>query len=235
MNFAAILAGGRGTRMGNQDKPKQYLLLDKKPIIAHTVEKFLVMPEFEKVIVLCPDAWVEPTKDILRTYVGESDRLVVIAGGERRNDTIMNAIAYIEDAFGIDDDAVLVTHDSVRPFVTYRIIKDNLDAMASHDACDTVIPATDTIVESVDGTVIDAVPERSRMFQGQTPQTFKIGTLKSLYASLSNEERAILTDACKIFVLRDRKVALVPGTASNIKITYPTDLKIAQALLGIED
>ena len=107
--------------------------------------------------------------------------------------------------------------------------------MASHDACDTVIPATDTIVESVDGTVIDAVPERSRMFQGQTPQTFKIGTLKSLYASLSNEERAILTDACKIFVLRDRKVALVPGTASNIKITYPTDLKIAQALLGIED
>ena len=147
----------------------------------------------------------------------------------------MNAIAYIEDAFGIDDDAVLVTHDSVRPFVTYRIIKDNLDAMASYDACDTVIPATDTIVESVDGTVIDAVPERSRMFQGQTPQTFKIGALKSLYASLSNEERAILTDACKIFVLRDRKVALVSGAASNIKITYPTDLKIAQALLGIED
>jgi 2-C-methyl-D-erythritol 4-phosphate cytidylyltransferase len=129
MNFAAILAGGKGSRMGNMEKPKQYLDLKGKPIIAYTVEKFLVMPEFEKVLILCPEAWMETTKDILRKSVGENPKLVVLAGGSDRNGTIMNAVSYIEETYGIDDDTVLCTHDSVRPFVTYRIIKENLDAM----------------------------------------------------------------------------------------------------------
>jgi 2-C-methyl-D-erythritol 4-phosphate cytidylyltransferase len=73
------------------------------------------------------------------------------------------------------------------------------------------------------------------MYQGQTPQTFKVKTLKSLYESLSDEERAILTDACKICVLRGTPVALVEGETFNIKITYPSDLRMAAALLGAEE
>lgn len=235
MNFAAILAGGKGTRMGNQDRPKQYLLLNDKPIIIYTVEKFLVMPEFEKVLVLCPREWVESTRDILRARFGNEERLQVLAGGETRNGTIMNAIAHIEENYEVSDDTVLVTHDSVRPFVTYRIIKDNLEAMASYDACDTVVPATDTIVESIDGKTISAIPNRSTMYQGQTPQSFKVKMLKELYLSLRPDEQAILTDACKICTLRDVPVALVKGEEYNIKITYPSDLKIAHALLGAEE
>ncbi|MDO4854827.1 MAG: 2-C-methyl-D-erythritol 4-phosphate cytidylyltransferase [Coriobacteriia bacterium] len=234
MNFAAILAGGKGTRMGNMDKPKQYLDLAGKPIIAYTVEKFLVMPEFEKVLVLCPEAWVQPTRDILEKAFGANDKLVVIQGGADRNGTVMNAVAYIEENYGVDDETVICTHDSVRPFVTYRIIKENLDAMASYDACDTVIPATDTIVVSEGGKEIDSIPERSKMYQGQTPQTFKVAKLKALQESLTQEEKQILTDACKISVLRGVPCALVEGETFNLKITYPSDLKMAQALLGME-
>ncbi len=220
--------------MGNMDKPKQYLDLAGKPIIAYTVEKFLVMPEFEKVLVLCPEAWVQPTRDILEKAFGANDKLVVIQGGADRNGTVMNAVSYIEENYGVDGETVICTHDSVRPFVTYRIIKENLDAMASYDACDTVIPATDTIVVSEGGKEIDSIPERSKMYQGQTPQTFKVAKLKALQESLTQEEKQILTDACKISVLRCVPCALVEGETFNLKITYPSDLKMAQALLGME-
>ena len=234
MNFAAILAGGKGTRMGNQDKPKQFLDLAGKPILIHSVEKFLVMPEFEKVIVLCPESWVEKTKDLIGRQCALAEKCAVIAGGSDRNDTIAKAIAFIEQNFGLDEETVLMTHDAVRPFVTYRIIKENLEAVRSHDACDTVIPCTDTIVESQDGATLQNIPDRSVLYQGQTPQTFKVATLKRIQGSLSAEEKGHLTDACKICSMKGVPCALVQGEPFNIKITYPSDLKMASALLGCE-
>lgn len=234
MLFAAILAGGKGSRMGNQDKPKQYLLLNNKPIIVYTVEKFLAFSEIEKILVMCPETWVEPTKDILKTHFGNNERLCVLPGGAMRNDTIMNSINYLEANYDLDDQAALITHDSVRPFVTYRIIEENIKAMNEYDACDTVIPCTDTIVESVDSSIISNVPDRSHLYQGQTPQTFKIHKMISAFASLTEAEKAMLTDACKIFTIKGEPVKLIKGEPFNIKITYPSDLKIAHALLGME-
>lgn len=233
MKFAVVLAGGTGSRMGKQDRPKQYLMLGGRPIIAHTVEKFLVVDEFEKVIVLCPEPWVETTKDILRSHFGDCERISVVKGGDTRNDTIANAISFIEENYGIDDDSVICTHDAVRPFVTYRIIRENLDAMECCDACDTVIPSADTVVMSEDGKRLSSIPDRSKMYLGQTPQTFKVAVLKDLQDSLTADELASLTDACRIFALRNKEVALVRGETFNIKVTYPSDLKMAQALLGM--
>lgn len=234
MLFAAILAGGKGSRMGNQDKPKQYLLLNDKPIIVYTIEKFLVLSEIDEVLVLCPEAWIEPTKDILKAYCGENKRLKVLSGGATRNDTIMHAITYLDEVYDLSENDALITHDSVRPFVTYSIIEENIRAMEEYDVCDTVIPCTDTIVDSDDGAVVSDIPDRSRLYQGQTPQTFKIKCMQRTFASLNAEEKKVLTDACKIFNLKDVPVKLVKGEPFNIKITYPSDLKIAHALLGLE-
>lgn len=235
MIFAAILAGGHGTRMGASDKPKQFQLLGDKPIFIHTIEKFALIEDFERVLLLCPHEWVEASKDMVSTYLANPDKIVVTAGGTNRSGTVRNAIAWIEENYGVDEDTVLVTHDSVRPFVTYRIIQDNLAALEACDACDTVMPASDTIVVSEGGQTIDSIPLRSGMYQGQTPQSFKLAVLKEVYESLSEDEEAQLTDACKAFVLRGKPVALVTGEPYNIKITYPADLRIAHALLGQYD
>ena len=136
---------------------------------------------------------------------------------------------------GLDDDTIIVTHDSVRPFVTYRIIEENIKAAREYGACDTVIPATDTIVESLDHSVISSIPDRSVMYQGQTPQSFNAVKLKNLYNSLSEEEKEILTDAAKIFVMKGERVALVQGETFNMKITYPYDLRVAKSLLEEEE
>ena len=231
--FAAILAGGAGTRMGNPDKPKQFWDLGGVPVVAHTVEKFCLVDDFEKVIVLSPATWLNQTRDIFRRYLGAYlDRIVVVAGGAERNDTIMNAIAYIEGEYGLDDDTVIVTHDAVRPFVTYRIIQDNIRMAREHGACDTVVPATDTIVQSVDGNLISAIPPRSEYYQGQTPQSFNAKMLKELFAALSPEQKAILTDACKICVMGGVPVALVRGDEANMKLTYTNDMRIARAMMA---
>lgn len=232
MNFAAILAGGHGTRMGATDKPKQFQLLADKPVLVHTLEKFALLSEFERVIVLCPSEWIEATKDFIATHMPVADKVVVTAGGATRSETIQNAIAWIEDNYEVDENTVLLTHDSVRPFVTYRIIQDNLAALEQFEACDTVIPASDTIVESEDGSAISSIPVRTNMYQGQTPQSFKLLALKQVYEQLSQEEEQQLTDACKAFVLRGKQVGLVEGEPFNIKITYPVDMRIAHALLG---
>lgn len=234
MVFSVILAGGTGNRMGHTDKPKQFLTIKDKPIIIHTIEKFLSQPEFEKIIVLSPAMWIEHTKRIIAKTIGVCDKIVVIEGGNTRNETIMNSIAYIEDNYGLDDDTIIVTHDSVRPFVTHRIIKENIDAAIKYGACDTVIPATDTIVESIDGNIISDIPNRNNMYQGQTPQSFKAKNLRDIYLSLSDTERDILTDAAKILVMKGQHVHLVNGETYNIKITYPYDLKIAKSLLEEE-
>lgn len=235
MVYGVVLAGGVGSRMGG-DKPKQYLNIKGKPIIIYTIEKFFTCPDFEKVIVLCPAQWVEHTKDLIKKHIAPAqDKVVVCVGGDTRNETIMNAISYIEKNGVLDDDTIIVTHDSVRPFVTHRIIQENIEACRKYDACDTVIPATDTIVESENGKTITQIPNRSFMYQGQTPQSFKAKKLKELYNSLSDSEKEILTDAAKIFVLKGEDVALVEGETFNIKITYPYDLRVAKSLLEDEE
>lgn len=231
MIFAAILAGGVGSRMGNSDVPKQFLNLGDKPILIHTIEKFIINSKFDKILVLTPNNFINSTIDLIKNIEGETDKIIVLEGGETRNDTIRNAISYIKSNFPIDDDSVIVTHDSVRPFVSHRIIEDNIKMASEYGACDTVIPATDTIVESVDGDTISSIPLRDHYYQGQTPQSFKINKLDSLYNNLSKEEIDSLTDAAKIFTLNNEDVFLVEGDVTNIKITYPYDLKLANTIL----
>lgn len=236
MIFGAILAGGKGSRMGI-DKPKQFLTLGEKPIIVHTIEKFLLCDRMEQLYVGVHPDWVDYTQDLINKYIKTDSEIVLVPGGGDRNSTIFNIVEEIEKRHGESDEHIIVTHDSVRPFVTLRIINDNIDAALKYDACDTVVEAVDTIVVSEDGNIISEIPNRNKMFQGQTPQSFKMSLLKKLYYDLSEEEKSILTDACKICVVRDVPVKLVKGEVSNLKITTMSDLKMAKAMIsqgGIE-
>ncbi|MBF7016223.1 D-ribitol-5-phosphate cytidylyltransferase [Staphylococcus durrellii] len=231
MIYAGILAGGVGSRMGNVPLPKQFLDLDGKPILVHTVEKFLLTSEFDKIYIATPQKWISHTKDTLRKYNITDERVVVVQGGADRNETIMNIISAIEAANKITDEDVIVTHDAVRPFLTRRIIKENIDEVVKHGAVDTVITATDTIITSKDGEAIDSIPVRDEMYQGQTPQSFNINLLRDSYYALSEDDKKVLTDACKILVVSDKKVKLVLGELYNIKVTTPYDLKVANSII----
>lgn len=231
MIFGLILAGGIGSRMG-ADMPKQYLEIGGKPIIVHTAEKFLEYEGFEKIIVLCPDEWIQYTKDIIKDRCNDKNvaDIEIISGGNSRNETIMNGIAYIEKKYGVDDETIIVTHDAARPFINKRILSENVEKTMEYGAVTTAIGAVDTILEC-DGGIIKKIPDRSRMFQCQTPQTFHAKQLRELYMGLTDEEREVLTDASKILVLSGINVAIVNGERTNIKITYKEDMIFAEAIL----
>ena len=231
MIYAEILAGGKGSRMGNTDMPKQFLMIGSKPVFIHTVEQFLINRRIDKVLICCPNQWIAHTKDMLKKYISDTSKIFVVEGGATRNDTILNGCRFIEEKFGLNDDDIILTHDAVRPFLSQRIIDDNINGALRYGAVDTVIEATDTIVHSVDKKVIADIPIRDQMYQGQTPQTFNIKQLMSLFASLTEEEKGILTDACKALVIKGNDVHLVKGEVYNIKITTQYDLKIAKWLV----
>ena len=230
MNYAAVLAGGIGSRMGNPDLPKQYMEVDGKAILLRSVEQFLCRNDFACVLVLTPDDWVSYTKELLdRSGLPVGDvPVIVLAGGATRNDTLRNAISYLEEHYEPGEDDVFVTHDAVRPFLTQEMISANITAVQQYGACGTCIPATDTIVVSEDGTFLSEIPDRSKLYQMQTPQSFRPQKLKELMDSLTTEEEAVLTDGCKIYLLKGEPVAIVAGSVTNLKITYPSDLLFAE-------
>jgi 2-C-methyl-D-erythritol 4-phosphate cytidylyltransferase len=231
MIYAEILAGGKGTRMGNTAMPKQFLMLGGKPIFVHTVEQFLMNTRIDKIIICTHEVWIAHTRDTLKKYIKDLSRIQIVAGGATRNDTIMNGIKFIEETYGLNDDDVILTHDAVRPFLTQRIIDDNIEGAIKHGATDTVVEAFDTIVHSVDGKIITDIPVRSEMFQGQTPQSFNIKLLKEFFENLTDDEKEILTDACKALVIKGHDVHLVRGESYNMKITTQYDLKVANGLV----
>jgi 2-C-methyl-D-erythritol 4-phosphate cytidylyltransferase len=215
--------------------PKQFLPLAGKPILIHTLEKFCLCTRFDALFIGVHGDWLAHTRELLEKHHLAGFPLYVIAGGATRNDTIVNILNAIEERHGVSDEHIVVTHDSVRPFVKLSTIEANIDAALAYGACDTVIPATDTIVRSDEtGALIARIPNRRRMYQGQTPQSFGVTRFKRSLASLDAEATALLTDACRVLVEAGHEVRLVPGDVTNIKLTTIMDYKVAQAMIESE-
>lgn len=239
MIYAEILAGGKGSRMGNVPLPKQFLDLGGKPIIVQTVEKFLLQPRFKAIIIVVLPDWVHYTEDLLNSNINQSDLdcVFVTEGGSERNDTLFMGIDFIQKKFGVNKDDVVITHDAVRPFVSQRIIDENINGVLKVGAIDTVIPAIDTIIQANEhNNTIDLIPDRKLMYQGQTPQSFNIQLLKESYKKLTDKERNVLTDAAKIVLLSSKKkVGTVIGDQQNFKITTSFDYKMAESIVSEGD
>ena len=227
MVFAIVLAAGSGSRVGG-NLPKQYMNLYRKPVAYYSLNSFYNSPLVDKVILVTGKDYFDLGLEISQKYFGSD--ILVCTGGSDRNKSLMNGIDFIEEMFGIDEQTIVLTHDAARPFVNERMIEENIAAMSEADACDTCVPAVDTVIEG-EGGFATAMPERQKLFYCQTPQTFKAAKLKKLYGQLSPEQQATLTDAGKIFYLNGEKVKIVEGSPDNIKITYPKDFDLAKAIL----
>lgn len=230
MMFAVILAGGKGTRMKSAQFPKQFLTIGGEPILCMTVNKFLGSAKFDRIVVVAPAVWLSHTADLLKG--SNYEKVHICEGGGTRQESLYKALKYIQQEFDAPADSIIVSHDVARPFVTLRIIEDNIQGCLDADAVDTVVPAIDTIVQSDDGNNISVVPDRSRMYQGQTPQSFRLGKFIDIYETLDEEYLSRVTDAARILSEHGCQVKLVNGEPFNIKITTEFDFGLAAYLLG---
>ena len=229
MFFAAILAGGIGTRL-DVGVPKQFYEINGKPLLAYCIEPFTEVDMLDRIIVSSPKDYMDNTHDLVDEYF-DDDRIAVIEGGKTRNGTILNSIYYSLEN-GADENSVLTTHDGARIFVTPKLIEDSLLLAEKYGASSPVIPATDVIFQSKEKGKLTHIPQRKYLVHAQTPQAFNINSFLEIYNDLSDEEINLLDEAMMLFYLRDKPVHLFEGDSANFKVTRPFDITIAETILN---
>lgn len=231
MVYGAILAGGTGTRMKLSAMPKQFLPLNGKPVIVLTLLKMLSLAQFDCIYIGIHPQWRAYFQGLLEEHAVDLSRVRVVDGGETRIDTITNVIAGIEADFSIQEADVIILHDAVRPFVTDQILLDSIAGAQRYGACVASIPAADTMLYSEDGLSVASMPNRQKLFHGQTPDSFNIALFKRALLSLTPEEKEIITGTAQIAMVKGIPIYMVPGDSGNFKITTDSDMMIAQKVV----
>jgi 2-C-methyl-D-erythritol 4-phosphate cytidylyltransferase len=225
---AVVLAGGVGARIGF-NLPKQLIKIAGKPLVEHTIEALNDSSDVDEIIVLMTPGYLDPILAIRSS--GKYPKLTrVLEGGADRNQTTQLAI----DELGTDEVKVLF-HDAVRPFVDKRIIHDCVRALDDYSAVDTAIPSADTIIEVSDDNFLVAVPPRSKLRRGQTPQGFRLSAIRAAYEKARADPDFAATDDCTV-VLRytpEVKIAVVAGSDENMKVTEAIDIAMADKLFQL--
>lgn len=223
-NYGIILASGTGNRYGS-DVPKQFVKIAGKTVFEHTVEVFEKAKEIDEIIVvITPDYRHFAEELILKNSYKKVSKL--LNGGDTRKESSSIGIHSI-----CDEEANVIIHDCARPFLSQRIIKDCVKALETYNAVDVAIPSADTIIK-VKENIIEKIPERKYLMRGQTPQCFKLSTIKKAH-ELSKDDTNF-TDDCGLIVKYSLgEVYVVDGEGENIKITYPEDIFMADRLFQI--
>jgi len=238
---AVVLGGGVGQRLG-AGMPKQLLTLGGQTLVERCVAAFDQAPGVDEVLVVMARGYTEQVKAMLADG-GYQKITDVIEGGATRPDSTRVALAAIAGAaaggglggvggIGTGGDCGVLLHDAARPLVDQQIIADCVASLEVHEAAGVAVPTSDTIVITDDG-VMRSVPRRETLFRCQTPQCFRLSVIARAHELAAADPDFAPTDDCGVVLryLPEIDVHVVPGSERNIKITYPQDLAVAEALL----
>ena len=227
-NVAVLLAGGVGVRVG-LGVPKQLIKIAGHSIMEHTLAILDRHPDVDEIVVMMAPGHLDAVHKMVRDG-GYAKVTQILEGAGTRNDTTQRAL----DALGEEDCKVLL-HDAVRPLVSARIISDCFAALEEYAAVDVAIPSADTIIEvGADNTIRD-IPPRANLRRGQTPQAFRLSTIREAYRIARQDPAFEATDDCTVVLryLPDVPIWVVPGDERNMKVTEPIDIYLADKLFQL--
>lgn len=219
---ALIAAAGIGNRM-NYNINKQFIPINNKPLIQHTVEIFDSLNEIDHIILLIREGEEEVIDKILKN-INLKHQISIVYGGKERQDSIYEGLKQMPD-----ETDIVLTHDGARPFISKNEILQIIETAILHGAACLMTPMKDTVKFSDDGSWSTVTPDRSKLFAVQTPQGFSKQLLKKAYAQAYNEGY-YGTDDCSLVEKTGHVVRLVRGSYNNIKITTPEDLLLAEVI-----
>lgn len=233
MNVAVLLAGGSGRRMGGPE-PKQFIKIHDRSILEHSIRAFHQHPQVDEIVIVAHADYIDRIQEIAAPYPKVKH---IVPGGKERYDSSLAAIAIYqskENGKWKNKELNLLIHDAVRPLVSQRIITDCITALQTYKAVDVAIPCTDTIVEvNAEGHICHITP-RAMLRNVQTPQCFRLETIAEAYKRGLSDPNFITTDDCGVVhrYLPDEPIFVVSGETTNIKVTYPEDLILAEKILA---
>jgi len=219
MNFAVILAAGKGKRFG---KEKQFVLIKNKPIIFYSIQKFNKSSAIDKIIVVTTKSRIIYVNTLIKKHHFTKVTNVVV-GGKERQDSMLNALRLLPDK------GYVAIHDVARPLINEQVIVQGFNCAKKHRACIPTIPISDTVKVIQDNKVVRTI-DRSQLHYVQTPQFFEIRLLKMAYAK-AYKNNHYATDDANLVERLGVKVHLIPGLKQNIKITDERDFVIVKALI----
>lgn len=223
---AIILASGSGVRFKG-DLLKQFTKLAGLPVLIHTLRTFQNSTAIDGIVVVSSEDYVDHVWDLVNRYgLGKVEK--VVAGGRTRQESSRIGIECCGET------GFVLIHDSVRPFLTQKVIEELVAAVAVHHAVDTVIPSADTLVEVDTQGFISNIPDRSTFRRGQTPQAFAYPLILDAHRRALADGIDNATDDCVLVLRLGKKVFTVEGDEQNIKITYPLDLHLADKLFQLK-
>ena len=222
-----IVSAGKGHRF-MKGKKKQFYLLADKPILAHTLDKFENCPLIRSILLVVGQEDMDYClEEIIEKYQYRKISQVV-PGGKRRQESVKNGIDVLPK--GVD---IVVIHDGVRPFVTKEMIEESIRSAVRFQAVVMAMPVKETIkMVQRDGTVLKTL-DRESLWQIQTPQTFQVNVIKEAYHR-ATEDGFIGWDDASLVERLGVKVYILPGSYTNIKITTPEDLMLANFILQMQ-
>ena len=228
--IAIIIAGGVGARMG-QDIPKQFLTIQDKPVIIHTLEAFEKHPDIDHIIVACLAGW----HDILKSYAKQfniSKLSSIVNGGEDGQASIKAGLDEAKHLYSGED--IVLIHDGNRPMVSDEIISDNIATCTNYGNAITVIPCTEVILQTDDHQVSSGLLDRDKLVRTQTPQAFYLDDILSAHAEAAEKKLPRTAASCALYEMLGRKLFFSNGSEKNLKLTTPDDIDIFEALLNIK-
>ena len=230
--FVILPAAGIGTRMASTTggAPKQFLTLKGLPILQHSLQAFLDVPQITAIYVSVREPEQQRVAELIQN-AGMSGKVHVVVGGDARQDSVANALAALSSTS--DDDIVLV-HDAVRPLIDAATIAKTIEAIEKHGAAIVGTPAVDTIKQverTADGALITSTIPRELIVHAQTPQGARVPLMRKAFAEAAADE-FIGTDESSLLERAGVSVVVVPGHARNFKVTQPGDLEIAEFYLA---
>lgn len=227
MNTAIILAGGVGSRMG-VDRPKQFLMVQDKPIIAYCFDIFQKHCDIDKMVVVVSDEWQQYVVEIAHKY-GISKICGYAPAGKTRQHSIYNGLKCIDK--NASDTDIVIVHDAARPLVSDEIISDCIKGATEYDGAMPVITVKDTVYQSADGSKIDRLLKRSELFAGQAPESFKFKKYYQIHNQVTDEEIENTAGSSEIAFRHGMDVRMVKGSERNLKITTVEDLETFESIL----
>jgi len=229
VNVAVIFAGGIGTRMNSRALPKQFLEINGKPIIIHTLEHFEDHPDIDAIAVVIVADYRDQLTRLLTRYEISKVRWLVDGGDTGQVSRHRGLSAVARDCA---PDAVVLIHDGVRPLINAQLISDNIESVRAHGSGITCTKVTETVTVSEEDH-IDAVIPRDHLYAAQAPQSFRLGEILALYERAVAEGEHDTIDSCSLMHRYGMKIRRVDGPRSNIKITTAEDFYLCRTFFEI--